>query len=84
MASLVRFQPLAGYLRGNMADEPLPPIALGSFGEDLHERLKDFDYAVGYLLNCLKEGEGIFRLGLRDVIKAQVEHKKIDTPLANE
>lgn len=53
-----------------MTDKPLLPTAPGSFGEDLQERLKDFDYAVGYLLACLEEGEDVFRLGLRDLFEA--------------
>lgn len=40
------------------------------FKEFLLEKLKDIDYAAGYLGECLKEGEDTFLIGLRDVVEA--------------
>jgi DNA-binding phage protein len=34
------------------------------------ERLKDPEYAAGYLLACIKEGGDVFLLGVKDVIEA--------------
>ncbi len=39
-----------------------------SYHDDLLRRLKDPDYAVGYLNACLEDGdEGVFLLAVRDV-----------------
>lgn len=53
------------------------PIAPGDFKSDLLEKLKEFDYAVGYLLACMREGDDVFRQGLMNVLEAQ---KLVDTP----
>jgi probable addiction module antidote protein len=42
-----------------------------SYKEHLLERLKDLDYATGYLTECLNDGEAAFLVGLRDVVEAQ-------------
>ena len=42
-----------------------------SFHDDLIRRLKDTDYAAGYLSACLEEDEETFLLGLRHVAEAQ-------------
>ena len=42
-----------------------------SYQEDLLDRLKDADYAAGYLSACLEEDEQTFLLGLRHVAEAQ-------------
>ena len=39
------------------------------FKKYLSEKLKDIDYAAGYLGECLKEGEDAFLIGLRDVVE---------------
>ena len=36
----------------------------------LFQRLKDREYAAGYLSECLSEGEEVFLVGLRDVVEA--------------
>lgn len=46
------------------------PIAPGDFKTDLIERLKDKDYAGGYLAACLHEGPAVFALAVTDVAVA--------------
>lgn len=38
-----------------------------SYREDLLRRLKDPEFAAGYLTRCLEDSEGTFLVGLRDV-----------------
>lgn len=40
------------------------------YKEDLFERLRDPDYAAGYLSECAAEGQDEFLLGLRNVAEA--------------
>ena len=47
---------------------PAPPCA--DYRQGLLARLRDPDYAAGYLDACLKEGELPFLTGLRDVAEA--------------
>jgi probable addiction module antidote protein len=42
-----------------------------NYDDFLFEDLKDLDYAAGYLTACLKEGEEVFLLGVRQVAQAQ-------------
>ena len=42
-----------------------------SYHDDLLRRLKDPEYAAGYLSACLEEDEKTFLLGLRDVADAR-------------
>ena len=46
-------------------------LAKGDFKSDLLEKLKDLDYAAGYLTACLEEGEDVFLVGVRNVAQAQ-------------
>lgn len=41
------------------------------YEEYLIKRLKDLDFAAGYITACLEEGEDAFLLGVRDVANAQ-------------
>jgi probable addiction module antidote protein len=50
----------------------------GDHKEFLLEQLKDLNFALGYLNECLKdEDEGVFLLGLRHVAEAQGGIKKL-------
>jgi len=41
------------------------------YQKQLHERLKDREYAADYLSACAREGQDALLVGLRDVAKAQ-------------
>ena len=41
-----------------------------SYHDDLMRRLKDPEFAAGYLSECLEDDEATFLLGLRDVAEA--------------
>jgi len=41
-----------------------------SYEDGLMERLKDHEYAAGYLKTCCEEGDESFLMALRDVAKA--------------
>ncbi|MFN0118646.1 MAG: DNA-binding protein [Elusimicrobiota bacterium] len=50
----------------------------GDYKEYLLNRLKDESYAIGYLNECLKDGdESVFLLALRNVAEAQGGLKKL-------
>ena len=51
--------------------QKFPPVAEGDFKSDLLEKLKDHEYASGYLTACLEEGEDVFLLAVRNVAQAQ-------------
>ena len=40
------------------------------YKEVLFEKLRDLDYAAGYLTACYEEGTQVFLLGIRDVAEA--------------
>jgi len=40
------------------------------YAQHLHERLKDRDYAAGYLSDCAAEGQEALLVGLKHVAKA--------------
>lgn len=46
-------------------------MATADFDEFQLQKLKDLDFAAGYLSACLEEGEDVFLLGIRQVAKAQ-------------
>ncbi len=48
-----------------------PPISEGDFKSDLLEKLKDLEYAAGYLTAAIEEGEDVFLLAVRNVAQAQ-------------
>jgi probable addiction module antidote protein len=48
---------------------PLKPSV--GYREDLLQRLKDPEFAAGYLSRCLEDGEATFLVALRDVADAR-------------
>jgi DNA-binding phage protein len=65
------FNPVRHWFEGGTEDRQPKGVLAVDYEPFLLERLKDLDYAAGYLSECLEQGENTFLLGLSSVIEAQ-------------